>query len=238
MAFVHGKQSRVLADALHLSGFLSSWDLSSEVELADVTTHLDEGHRWLPGLETGTLSLSGHFDADSAAGGQHAVLSAARGAADASVITMAPSGLATGERVVSMDSRESTYSTSAPVAGKVSFSATWQAEGRIDFGVALHDLVAETATGSGTSVDNGASTAAGGVGALHVTAFSGLTSLDVAVQHSADAMTWVDLVTFTQATGTTQDRVAVTGTVDQHVRAQWTTSGTGSATFAVALARR
>jgi hypothetical protein len=238
MAFGHGKDARLLADAVALTGYLRSWEHTTERELADVTVHGNDGHRYVPGLDSGSLSLAGVWDTNAAAGGQDATLAAARGASNASVITAAPAGLAVGNRVISIEARESTYTVAAPVADAVAWSASWMAQGRVDVGVALHDLEAETADGSGTSVDNGASSAGGGVGVLHVTAFSGLTSADVAVQHSADDETWVDLVAFTQVTEATSERVVTTATVNQHLRAEWDVEGTGSATFAVAFARR
>ncbi len=239
MAFAHSKSARLLLGDVSFSGFLSSWEHTTERELADATTHTDDGHSFVPGLDNGSLTLGGRVDDSAAAGGQDATLDAALGASAASVITTAPAGFAVGNRVITIDSRESTYSVSAPVAEAVSFEAEWQAEGRVDTGVSLHDLTAETASGNGSSVDGGASTSGGGVAALHVTAASGTSeSLTAKVQHSADNTTFVDLVTFTAA-GSTAERTAVTGTVNRYVRASWQVSGTTpSFTFAVAFARR
>jgi hypothetical protein len=81
----------------------------------------------------------------------------------------------------------------------------------------LHPLGAETGAGSGTSVDNAASSANGGRGNLHVTAATG--SGTVKVQHSTDNAVWADLVTFTAATGATSETKEVTGTVNRYLRA-------------------
>ena len=240
MAFVHGKSGRLLLDSLALSGYLKGWEHGTEREMADTTVEGDGGHKFIPGLDTGSLSLDGVWDSTATAGGQDEVLDTARGASAASVITAAPEGFAVGKRVIPISARESTYATSSPVGDAVTFSASWQSEGQVDVGIALHDLTAETATGNGASVDNAASSANGGVANLHVTAVSGTTpSMTVKVQHSVDDAAWVDLITFTAATAKTAERIAVTGTVNRYVRATRTISGTTpSFTFAVAFARR
>ena len=240
MAFVHGKNGRLLLDSLALSGYLKGWEHSTEREMADVTIEGDGGHKFIPGLDNGSLSLDGVFDNTAAAGGQDEVLDTARGASAASVITAAPEGFAVGKRVIPISARESNYAASSPVGDAVTFAASWMSEGQVDPGVALHDLTAETATGNGTSVDNATSSANGGVANLHVTAVSGTTpSATIKVQHSTDNSVWADLITFTAATAKTAERKEVTGTVNRYVRATWTISGTTpSFTFAVAFARR
>jgi len=240
MAFVTGKDSRLLLDDLALSGYLKGWEHSTEREMADVTVEGDGGHKFLLGLDNGSLSLDGVFDNTYAADGQDEVLDTARGAASASVITAAPEGFALGKRVIAISARESTYTAAATVGDAVTFAASWQSEGQVDVGVALHDLTAETVTGDGSSVDNAASSANGGVANLHVTTVSGTTpSMTVKVQHSVDNSAWVDLITFTAATAKTAERLTVSGTVNRYVRGTRTISGTTpSFTFALAFARR
>jgi hypothetical protein len=240
VAFVHGKSGRLLLDDLALSGYLKGWEHSTEREMADVTVEGDGGHKNLPGLDNGSLSLDGVFDNTYAADGQDEVLDTARGAATASVITAAPEGFAVGKRVIPISARESNYAVSSPVGDAVTFAASWQSEGQVDVGVALHDLTAETVTGNGASVDNAASSANGGVANLHVTAVSGTTpNMVVKVQHSTDDSVWADLITFTAATTKTAERLTVTGTVDRYTRGTRTITGTTpSFTFAVAFARR
>ena len=239
MAFVHGKNGRLLLDDMALSGYLKGWEHSTEREMADVTIEGDGGHKFIPGLDSGSLSLDGVFDNTAAATGQDATLNTALGASSASVITAAPEGFALGKRVIPISARESNYAASSPVGDAVAFAASWQSEGEVDIGVALHDLTAETATGNGSSVDNTVSSANGGVANLHVTVASAADSLTVKVQHSPDNSVWADLITFTAATTTTAERLSVAGTVDRYTRATRTISGTDpSFTYAVAFARR
>ena len=68
---------------------------------------------------------------------------------------------------------------SGPVGDVVAWTVEVRADGILVRGVSLHDLEAETADENGTSVDNAALTSNGGLGVLHVTAFSGLTTATV-----------------------------------------------------------
>lgn len=241
MAFVHGKDSRLLLGKFSFSGFISSWEHTTERELADVTVEGDGGHKFIPGLDKGSLSTSGFVDNSASAGGQDETLNTALGATATSVVTAAPEGLALGKRVINIESRESSYNTSAPVADAVSYSADWMSEGQVDVGVSLHDLTAETATGNGTAVDNTASSSNGAVAAVHVTTNTRDGSTTIKVQHSSDNTTFVDLITFTAvgASTTAVERSTASGTVNRYVRDSRTLAGTsGSITYAVAFARR
>ena len=75
---------------------------------------------------------------------------------------------------------------------------------------------------------------------MHVTAFSGFTTATVKIQHSTDASSWADLITFTAFTGATWERKAVANgtTVNRYVRAVTDVTGTGTTTFLVAFAPR
>jgi hypothetical protein len=100
----------------------------------------------------------------------------------------------------------------------------------------LQPLEAETTTFDGTSVDNGASSAFGGVGHIHVTAFSG-TSATVKIQDSANDSSWADLITFANVTGVGAERLLVAGQVDQYLRFAITADTFTSMTIACSFAR-
>jgi hypothetical protein len=157
-------------------------------------------------------------------------------------VSYGPSGLALGSELWMVGALEASFKTGAQVDGVASFGMEAQTDGPLDLlGRSLHDLVARTTTSTGTGYDGSASSANGGVGHLHVTAFSGFSQVVVTVQHSTDdAATdpYTDLVTFTTVAGLTSQRLAVAGTVKRYLRASWTKTGTGSITFAAALARR
>jgi hypothetical protein len=105
--------------------------------------------------------------------------------------------------------------------------------------VLLVPKAARTATGNGTSHDNGAATTNGAVAHQHVFAKSGTTpTLDQKIQHSSDNSTFVDLIAFSQKTAAGSERVAVTGAINRYTREAHTITGTTpSFTGAVSLAR-
>lgn len=241
MSFLSGKGAKVLSDKYDLSAFFNSVDTSQDAQLLETTTFGATAKTYLVGFKNGTASLKGFWDGAAAA--VDAILAAALGSAGGEIVLIAPDGLTVGKRLYLLLSRLTKYGISTPVSGVVAVSADLQADGGIDYGVSLHDLAAETTTGSGSSVDNAASSANGGVAHLHLTDATavGGDTIDITVQHSANGSTWADLITFTQVTtAATQERKTVTGTVNRYTRANWTKGGAGSPsyTFAVAFARR
>jgi hypothetical protein len=234
---VHGKGSAVLLGELNFSGYLRGWEVGAEFETEDRTPLGSEGHGYIPGLDTGSLSLEGMFDDDATSAGPDATLKAALGTAQ--VITLGPGGLALGDSVHVLEVREQNYGITSPVAAGVDTSASWTTEGQVDQGYVQRPLTSSAADDA--SIDNGAATSTGGVGHLHVTANTRDGTADYVVQHSTDDSVWVDLVTFTQVASTTTavERVAVTGTVNRYTRSAVTLGGTtGSVSAAVAFARR
>lgn len=232
MAFVHGKGAAVLVDEYDLSAFLNSYDGAATADTAEVTTFGNGAKAYVGGLKDATISLSGFFDGST--GAVDEVLQAALGGS--ALITLCPAGAGTiGNRCSLADCISTSYSVSAPVGDAVTVSAEAQVSGGMLPGVVLASLVARTATGNTSSVDNGASTANGAKAFLHVTAFTG-TNVTVKVQESADNSTWADCITFAQATGVTSEAATAASTIDRYLRVN--ISGTfTSVTFAVAIAR-
>ncbi|ASU81505.1 hypothetical protein CDO52_00735 [Nocardiopsis gilva YIM 90087] len=238
MAFVHSKNGRILVNEKHVSAALNSYTVTRERNLSEVTAYSDDGQRFIPGLRSGSLSLGGLFD--SGTGNLDEEMESVFSGGDNGLLaTVYPNGATVGAKGFLTTADVSNYTISSAVADAVSVSIESSPDESIHSGVSLHDLSAETATGSGTAVDNGASTSGGGVAHLHVTAASGASpSLTAKVQDSADNVTFVDLITFDAATAADSQSKTVTGTVDQYVRADWTISGTTpSFTFNVAFSR-
>lgn len=238
MAFVHSKNSRVLVNDGHLSGTINGYTVGHSRQLSDVTTVLDDGARWLPGLLGGSLALRGLFD--SAAGSVHAKVSAAVGVDNGLLVTVLPDGFTIGKPAFIAVTDLEGYTVDASVAEAVTVAVDAAPDDGVDWGVCQHAHGAETATGNSTSVDATASTTGGGVASLHVTTVSGTTpSNTVKIQHSTDNSAWVDLITFTAATAATSERKTVTGTVNRYTRETHTISGTTpNFTYAAAFARR
>lgn len=240
MAFLHGKSATILFGRRSLSEFLNEVSVARTIETGETTNFRSTGFKtYVIGLQDAALSLSGMFDGS--AGAVDATLEAAYQSDLTDPVSVSPELEKVGAIAYVLEGHTGSYDVTSPVADVVSVSADVQAEGRIDRGVFLTDGSAITETGSGSAHDGGASSAEGGVAHLHITDNSRDGDVTVKVQHSADNVTWVDLVTFTAvpASTTTSQRSVVSGTINRYLRADFTVAGsTGSATVHVALARR
>lgn len=232
----HGKDTRVLVNSAHLSGSIAGWRWEHQRLYADASNLLSTGEQFHPGQLSGSVGISGHFNA--AAADIEATLDTARTTAGGLLTTFFAETPAIGSWAFIADGNVSALDYPAPVKDLVKVELTGTPNDGVDGGVTLHVLAAETADGNSTNVDNGASTAGGAVGSLHVTAYSGFTSVVFKIQHSPDNSAWSDLITFTTVTGTTWQRSSVTGTVNRHLRGFWDVTGAGSVTFAIVGARR
>lgn len=244
MAGKKGRDASVLVNEFDLSRYLKKIAPSVAVDILDGTTFQPPGgfKEKLPGEADGKLSCEGFFQASDGTTPDAIddVFHDIRGSETKAVFTGAPEGAsAVGKRAFLMSVDESSHSAETVVDQLIMTQAEFESSSGMEAGVVLHQVTAETATGNGSSVDNGAATARGAVAHLHVTAASASDTLDVVVQHSADNSVWVDLITFAQKSAVGSERVEVTGTVNRYVRARRVIAGTGpSFTFAVAFARR
>jgi|DEB0MinimDraft_3_1074331.scaffolds.fasta_scaffold00311_11 hypothetical protein len=234
-SFTHGKAVTVLMDGYDLSSYFSSATSSGTADTAEVTTFGASAKSYIPGQKDATVSVEGYYSGVAEGVDDYLQGVIAGEGVWSIVIADALAARGYGAKVV-----DTSYEIGAEVGGAVSVSAEGQSTTGQEGVVVLAPLAAATATGTGTQVDNTDSTANGAACYLHVTAASGTTpTLDVVVEHSADASTWVTLATFAQvAAGGNAERVAVTGTVNRYLRASWTISGTSpSFTFHVSAAR-
>jgi hypothetical protein len=236
MTFAHSKNSRVFANERHVSAQLTGWSVGHARQYGEVTTIVDTGARFIPGLMTGSLGLQGLFD--SAQFLESEAASAMAFVDNGLLLTVCPDTTALGSRAMFCPADPTSVAVDASVAEVVTLGIDTIPDALVDMGVVLHDHTAETADGNGTSVDRTASSAAGAGASLHVTAYSGLTNAVIKVQHSTNDGTWADLITFATVTGVTSEFKTVAGTVNRYVRATWDVTGTGSATFLVALGPR
>lgn len=241
MTFSHSKDSRLFFNTEHISGTVSGFTTQAERNLSGVTSILDTGNRFIPGLNEGALQIEGTFDSTPGVTiTTHEVLRDSIGVDNAALTTACPSGLTIGFPAFVGRGDASSYEVESAVADAVKYTFQSTGDNGVDWGVILHAHNAVTATGQDASSDGLAATTGGGVALLHVTAASGTTpSATIKVQHSTDNSTWVDLITFTAATVKTSEYKTVSGTVNRYLRAQYTISGTGpSFTFLLSFARR
>ena len=231
MAFQPGYKARVLNGDFSLSAKLSDASAALATEMLDVTVLTDAGvKRFIPGLDSSTVSLSGFTDA--------AVNTDTVAWTAAQPLTYGQTGLTLGSPVILANMLNSSYEVSTSLGGVASFTLSGTTDGPASPGVSLADLAAVTVDTNGTGVDlTTVSTTNGGVAHLHVTAFSGFTGAVVIVEDSANNSTWATIGTFATATTVTSERLPIAGTVRRYVRCSIDVTGSGSVTYSVAFAR-
>ena len=240
--FRHGKNVKVFVDEFDFSAYFTDMTATTTVETAETSTFGSSAKEYIAGLKDGTVSLSGMFEG-TADTGTDDYFSGILGSATKQKVIVAPEGHANGYRAVMLQADDTSYEVSSAIADVVQASAEFQSSDGVEHGVILSSGSAVSATGSGTGVDNGASSANGGVAFLSVPTNTRNGNITVKVQQSADNSTFTDLVTFTAVTSTqkTSERIEVAAgtSVARYLRVNYTVAGsTGSATPIVAFSRR
>ena len=109
-----------------------------------------------------------------------------------------------------------------------------QADNGVTIGLVLNAGAYTTTGVQGTANDNSASSTGGGGAFLIVTSVSGTSPTgDIKIQHSADNVTYADLITFTQATGATSEikKIDEGTTINRYVRVHNTIGGSSTPTI-------
>lgn len=238
MPFASAQVSRLYVGLLQFSGYTKGYNLAYQSEMLDVTVLTSTSKEFIPGQESATFNVDMLLDNAATASSQFGILYTAKSTPQ--VVTLAPSGTARGAETWQVQSNELNFSTTAPVADVVSATVAFQSDGLVDPGVVIDPETAITVDTNGTSVDNTAATSNGGVAHLHVTAYSGLTSNSIILEHSTNNSVWTTLTTFTLVTGTGSERLVVAPgtTVNRYLRIRDDVTGTGSCTRFVSFARR
>lgn len=229
-------KAKLLLGSADMTPKLTQVTSGSTTEMLESTVLSDTAKRYIAGLDGNTVSISGWNDAD-VISNVVTLMALAEALGLNSVLTYGPAGLTVGSPVMLHAGKRASFEQGTEVGGIANFSVAVTGDGTVGHGVSLHALTAETIDGNGTSYDRGVTSTAGGARAhLHVSAFSGLTNNIVIVEDSADNSSWSTIGTFATYTSTTAERITITGTVRRYVRCSWNVTGTGSTTFAVALA--
>lgn len=230
MARMRGHEVRVYYGAFNISDEISAIDFVPKAATHDTTT-LSNGSG-TPGTVEKTAGLleweakfSGFYDSAAnklpqrmeALLGTGVVLSIYDGSADAlnEIGVICPAGVLS-ERGVPVK-----------VADMVRINGAIVGTGRVGLrGRLLQPEASITATTDTASIDRGVATSFGGLAVFHLLAVAG-GNATLTVQHSVDAVTWVDLASYASA-ATGSQAVEVTGTVNRYIRGR--TQVTGSAT--------
>lgn len=237
MAFIPGLNSRYYVGSMRFSVFGKSMNVDVTCNQLETSSQEDRAMVYINGQKNGSASID--MMLDTAYAGQFTTLNTWQATPQA--VTFIPDTPALGGVAWMLLGNQSAVTFGSTASGLVESTVSIQPDGGVDWGQVVAVEAAVTADGNGTAVDNGAASANGGVAHIHSTAFSGLTSNDVIIEHSVDGSTsWATLATFTQVTGVGSERVVVAaGTaVRRYLRVVDDVTGTGSHTRFVSFARR
>lgn len=229
--FKHGTAAKVYLADRDISPFLESVSLDLERDMVDVRVLCSQAVDRIIGWKGTTLGLEGVYDAASYEAAIWDLIDGAVGSIAIVLLGGADFG-DTGYMAEALVSSEQIN------AGNDAIKMPSQAFGlgRLRRGVVLHAMGEETSSGNGTTLDQLASSAAGGAAYLVCTEIDPGASLTVKVQDSADGLAWDDMATFA-----VDDPISsigeVDGAVDRYARTIWTLGGAGGATFFVGWGR-
>ena len=233
MAKQSGLGHRLIVGGVDLSGDTQQYEVSGGAELLEVTGIDKSGKERIGGQRDGYLKWTSFFNPS--AGQAHPVLSALP-TTDVQLALLAGTGV--GTPAACIIGKQPNYAGKRAENGMFTFDCQVDGDGTaLEWGVQLTAGVrADTTATTGTTLDQGASSANGAQAYLQVLGVTG-TSVTVKVQDSADNSSWADVtgLTFTAATGAWTERVATsnTATIRRYVRA--TTTGTFTAASFVAV---
>lgn len=122
MAFRHGKNASITINAVDLTTFCESVDLSIDVDTADTTTFGSTWKSALAGLPGAKLELSGFYDPTASTGPSAALLACITNGTAVAVVHK-PGGTASGQRSNTFNAIVTSFAESSPVGGNVKFKA-------------------------------------------------------------------------------------------------------------------
>ena len=246
--FIHGKNTAVYIDEFDLTSYFNDTSIAIDNDVSETTAFGDTNKSFILGTRGGTLSMSGMWAADT--DGSDEELQALLGNSTTPIITVREGAAAIGSRAVIAQANETSYAITNPIADVVTISADFECTpnqvSNLTFALAggvqltAGASIAHGSLGNLSSVDNGASSANGGAGTLHIPTNTVNGNTTIKIQHSADNASFADLITFTVvgASTKTSELKAVSGTVNRYLRASASTAGSsGSITFMIAFAR-
>ena len=228
MAFKHGKDTKVYVNSSNYSTYFNSADATRTADTAESTTFGNSAKTFIAGEKDGTVSLTGFFDATA-----DGVLQPLLGGADFDLV-MGIDGLDTGDYATFSKGNITNYAVSSPVGDIVATSLDVQSDEGMWNGSVLTASAFTTTAAQGSAQDNSSSTSNGCGAFLIVTSVSGTSPTgDVKIQHSADNVTYVDLITFTQATASTSEVKLVDSgtTINRYIRVYNTIGGSSTPTI-------
>lgn len=241
MAFVHGKNTRVLINGTDFSYWLKQAQTQSSAETAETSAFGTTSKTYVVGMTNSTMSLTGMFESTLTTGWD-AVVTPLLGSETLPNVAVAPEGFAIGKRVTACSGIVTAYDVQGSVGDVVTAGLSVQGSDRASRGISLRDYVSTAIPATaGTTVeavvDGGASSSTGWAAYLFVTGVPsvlGTTSLTVQLTDSATSGSGYTSVTggaFTAVGGsiTSEKKVSATNTstLQRYVKLSSTVTGTG-----------
>lgn len=228
MAFKHGKDTKIFVNSSDYSTYFSSADANRTSDIAESTTFGNSNKTYIAGEKDGVVSLTGFFDATA-----DGVLQPLLGGADLDLV-IGIDGLDTGDSATFQKGNINNYAVSSPVGDIVATSVDVQSDEGMWNGKVIVASAFTTTGAQGSADDNTASTSNGFGAFVIVTSVSGTSPTgDIKIQHSADNVTYADLITFTQVTGATSEVkfIAEGTTINRYIRVHNTIGGSSTPTI-------
>jgi hypothetical protein len=241
MAFTHGKSTTVYSNGYDLTSYLNSVEITRSVDTAETSTFSLASKTFITGEVDSQLNFEGLYD--DAASASDEILAAAL--TISTIWTWYPGKLSTANNSgYGFVGIQTGYNPSQTITDAVKIVGSCQGSDDIasrELGASLHVMSQETATGTGTIIDDNAGSSANGASAyLQATDVTG--TAELIIEHSSNATFSADvstLLSFTNISADhTSERIEVTGTVKRYIRASWTLDGGETLTFNVLFCRR
>lgn len=234
-----GDHVRVLVDGYELTGDSNRILINDTYDMHDITAFSDGVHNFIPGQSRSLMEHSGYLNPQ--AGASHPVLKDQ--VINNSVVSLYLGQNAVpviGDPVYALRALQGKYQSQLETGKVVPFSAAFVSNGNHggSWGVALAVAVNFTNTTNGTVVDNGAATANGGIGVLHILQAAASDTYSITVEGSTTGAfggEQTTLGTFVKnGSALGAERVPVSGTIPRYLR--WRAVRTGSAGNTVKIA--
>lgn len=240
MAFLHGKNTKVLLNGVDASSWLRSAQWTEQADVAETSAFGTQAKTFVVGMTGFQMQLGGMYE-DTATTGFDATINPLVGNETLNNLAIAPAGFARGNAAWATSGAITSYDAQSSVGDMVMAGVNVQGSDKVSRGISLRDHTgaAVTTTTTETAYDAGASIGAGGtafgyVAYLFVTGVptAGTSpSMTVTIEHSTDnfSASVVSLASFTAATTsvTSQRLSSNSATVYRYLRAKATVTGTG-----------
>lgn len=233
-----GDHAQVLVGGYELTGDSNRITVSDGYMMHDVTAFADAVHKFIQGPRQMSLDHAGYLNA--AAARSHPVLKANTLDGIVSIFLGQNAAPVVGDPTYSLLTLQGKYGSTPEVNRYVPFAALFANKGDLGgWGVALAVPVSFTNTTNGTAVNNGASSANGGAGFLHVLQAAASDTYTIIIEGSATgafAGEQTTLATFTlNASQLGSERVGIAGTIPQYTRFKATRTGSAGNTVTIAI---